>query len=376
MTMVKLFFAFVVLIHGLIHMMGFAKAFGYGDMKSLLIPISKPVGMVWFFTTWLFVVGAVLLLVKNEWWWKVLMVSVVLSQFVIVMSWGDAKFGTVANILILLPVTYALIQVLPGSFPNRYKDEVTRRLIPVEQNSTLTEQDIAHLPALVQKYLRFTGNVGKPKIYNVRLNGDGLMKLKEDEDWVTVRSQQHNFFSDSPVRLYYISSSLFGLPFDGLHVYTEQAATMQIKVAGVYQIVDAKGEKMDQSETVTLFNDMCLIAPATLIDPAIQWKEIDESTVEAVFNNLGHTITARLVFDDSGAMMNFISNDRYLSADGKTYENYPWSTPVKDYQEFDGRKLAVKGEAIWHKPMGDYVYGKFTLREVEYNVTDFKYESS
>lgn len=42
---------------------------------------------------------------------------------------------------------------------------------------------------------------------------------------------------------------------------------------------------MDKTETVTLFNDMCLMAPATLIDRRIQWQEIDRNSVKATFIN-------------------------------------------------------------------------------------------
>jgi hypothetical protein len=42
---------------------------------------------------------------------------------------------------------------------------------------------------------------------------------------------------------------------------------------------------MTQSETVTLFNNMCLMAPATLIDSAIVWEAIDARTTKARFTN-------------------------------------------------------------------------------------------
>jgi hypothetical protein len=35
---------------------------------------------------------------------------------------------------------------------------------------------------------------------------------------------------------------------------------------------------------------MCLLAPATLIDPAIVWEAVDDRTARASFANAGHTI--------------------------------------------------------------------------------------
>jgi hypothetical protein len=160
---------------------------------------------------------------------------------------------------------------------------------------------------------------------------------------------------------------MYGLPFDGYHAYIGDAATMQIKLGGLLQVVDAKGPEMNRGETVTMFNDLCLLAPATLISPAIRWEEIDSLTVRGIFTNAGNTISAVLTFDPSGALRSFVSNDRYLSEDGKAYLNYPWSTPVDEYRDLGGRKVTAGGEAIWQTPSGPYAYGRFELEELEVN---------
>ena len=49
---------------------------------------------------------------------------------------------------------------------------------------------------------------------------------------------------------------------------------------------------MTQGETVTMFNDMCVMAPATLIDPAIVWEPVDARTARASFTNAGYRIRA------------------------------------------------------------------------------------
>jgi hypothetical protein len=107
---------------------------------------------------------------------------------------------------------------------------------------------------------------------------------------------------------------------------------------------------MIQSENVTLFNDMCILAPASLVAKNIAWEPVDSLTVKAKFTHNNSTITALLSFDKNGRLVNFWSDDRYLSADGKTFTNYSWSTPVKDYRDFYGRKVPVYGEATWKMP--------------------------
>lgn len=367
----RLFLFFVIMIHGLIHLIGFVKAFKLAEVNQLTQNISPPVGLLWLLSTLFFIVTAILFLLKNEYWWWVAAPALLISQTVIILSWNDAKFGTVANLIILLPFIVSLMNVQPSSFGNIYKAEVQKGLNRLADMPLETEADLEPLPAPVQKYLHYVGAVGKPKIQNFRAKSAGSMKTKMDGDWLDITSRQYNFFDD-PTRVFFIESTMFGVPFDGLHLYVGPNATMQIKVASLFQVVDAKGPEMNQSETVTLFNDMCLFAPATLIDKNIQWEAIDALTVKAKFTNKGNTIVAWLYFNEKGELINFISDDRYQSADGKTYKNYRWSTPVKDYRDFGGRKVATYGEAIWHTPEGEFPYAKFNLVEIEYNRKEYK----
>lgn len=230
----------------------------------------------------------------------------------------------------------------------------------------LDEVDIQHLPAIVQKYLRYVGAVGREKVFNVRISFEGRIRSKKEDGWMKLRSEQYNFF-DNPIRAFYIKASKMGVPATGLHLYKDETATMVIKLAGLFKIADAKGKEMNQGETVTVFNDMCFMAPATLIDKNISWEIVDPLTVKAKYTNGKISITANLFFNETGELINFISNDRFETVDGKTYNNYPWSTPVKEYREYKGRKLPISAEAIYHKPDGDFCYGKFIVKDVEYN---------
>jgi hypothetical protein len=74
-----------------------------------------------------------------------------------------------------------------------------------------------------------------------------------------------------------------------------------------------------------------------------------------------------LEFNEIGELINFISEDRYYCEDGKTYLSYPWSTPVGNYIEINGRKLPSYGEAIWHMPEVEFCYAQFDLKKVDYN---------
>jgi hypothetical protein len=139
--------------------------------------------------------------------------------------------------------------------------------------------------------------------------------------WMPFESEQVNLVSP-PTRIFLMKASMLGVPMEGLHLFGAAGATMQIKVASLFQVVEARGPKMDSSETVTLFNDMCLLAPASLVDTErIRWQEAGPLSARATFSHQGHTISAQITFDEAGELVDFVSGDRLMSADGKTYQS-------------------------------------------------------
>jgi len=109
------------------------------------------------------------------------------------------------------------------NYRNTYQTEVQKRLKSLTDPPILTSKDIQLLPDPVQKYLIYVGAVGKPMVQNVRVVFDGSMKRNVKSNWMPILSQQCNFF-DEPSRFFYIRAKMFGIPFDGLHVYVGNTA--------------------------------------------------------------------------------------------------------------------------------------------------------
>ncbi len=365
--MLRYLFIFIVFIHGLIHLLGFVKAFQFSEVSQLTQDISRPVGLLWLAATGLFIATGALYLSGNDKLWPILaFVSIVLSQALIFLAWQDAKFGTIANIIILL---VAIPAYAGWRFEKTYQEDVKEALKRTNamESELLTEADLQPLPAPVQRYLRYAGVVGKPKVKNVRITFTGQMRGK-GQDWFDFTAEQHNFF-DEPTRLFFMKASVKGLPASGYHAYKGDKAGMKVKVLSLFPVVDVAGAEMFKGETVTVFNDMCLMAPATLISDRIEWEPIDDTSARATFTNQGVSISAVLYFNEEGQLVDFASDDRYSVDDRK---QYPFTTPVRDYQDFNGYNIMSYGEAVWHYPDGKFVYGKFNLQSVEYNVTELR----
>lgn len=364
-TLLNIVFVALVSFHGLIHLMGVAKAFHYGELKQLTAPISKSSGIFWLVTTVLFVATAVLFLLKKESWMLIAFAAVILSQVLIIMIWKDAKWGTLANIIIL---STAFLSFTSWRFEQQFRADVQDQLQKHTTASVLvTDADLQNLPLPVQRYLRYSGVVGKPYPYNMYVKFDGEMRSR-GKDWFSFTSEQFNFF-DEPTRLFFMKAKMFGITVPGYHKYENQKALMNIKLFGLIDIVNIQSAELTKGETVTVLNDMCLMAPAGLLRKQISWEAIDSLRSKLIFTNGAIRVSALLYFNERGQLIDFISNDRYET---NTQQWLPFSTPVSDYQPVNGMNLLAYGEAVWHYTDTSFVYGRFNAKRIEYNVSSLK----
>lgn len=364
----KLAFTVLLLVHGLVHGMGFLKAFGLVRLPQLASPISRPLGVLWLLAGVATLGTAVALHAWPRGWWLVGGAALVASQAAIIPSWADAKFGTAANALVLLGVVWGFLSVGPLSLRAEFEQEVARGLERSTPQALVTEQDLVALPTPVQRYLRYVGVVGHPRVQSFRVRFMGRIRSGPSAPWMPLSAEQYSF-ADRPTRLFFMHARMSGLPVEALHEYIDVQASMRVKVVSLVRMVNARGLEFTTAETVTLFDDMCVMAPATLIDPAIRWEAVDATHTRAAFTAAGHTITATLVFDADGRLLDFFSDDRpSLDSNGKTFTRQRWSTPLSHYRAFGSYRLASHGEARYQGPEGGYAYGEFEMQSIEYNV--------
>lgn len=363
----------IIVVHGLIHLMGAAKGLGWADVPQLAKPISTTMGVAWLAAGVLVLTAGVLLAMGIRWWWVVGAVAAMASQSVILTSWGDAKAGTAANVVLVLAVVYGFASQGPTSFRAEYRHRVSTALEQVADapRSVVTEADLDHLPDPVAAYVRRSGAVGQPRISNFRARIHGQIRAGAREPWMSFTGEQVNTYGPDPSRLFFMDATMRGLPVDVLHAYVGPSATMRVKLASVVPMVDASGPEMDVGETVTLFNDLCLLAPGALVDAPVRWQPLCDHHVRGFFSNGDHTVSADLVFDDDGQLVDFVSDDRLRNSPGDAgFTPQRWSTPVLGHRTFDSRRVSTPGEGRWHapEPEGTFAYLELDVDDLAYNI--------
>lgn len=352
-------------MHGLVHLIGFVSGCRLAPGGRLRAQVSRLNGIFWLGAAALFLFGALLWFAESEWWSLLLFAGLLTSQYVIVRAWKDAKWGTLVNVIILL---IALADFGSWRFSSCYRQEVETGLTKsaLTPDTLLTENDLQPLSELIQTYIKNSGAVGKPKVRNFRAEFSGQIRKNEGSEWMPFKSEQYNFLASS-TRLFFMKARMKYLPVSGFHSFKNGHAFMDIRLLSLFKVQYQSGKEMDIAETVTFFNDMCCLAPATLIDKRIKWLEAGDHKVKAAFTNNGISVSAWLFFNERGELIDFVSNDRYAADGSAAMTQLPWSTPLRNYKDIDGHHLPSYAEAIYTYPNGNLVYGYFLIQHVEYN---------
>jgi hypothetical protein len=184
--------------------------------------------------------------------------------------------------------------------------------------------------------------------------------------------KQLNTFGAHPRRVFFMDATRSGLPVTVLHEFADTTATMRVKVVSLFTVVDAAGPQMNRGETVTVFNDLVVLAPGAIIDAPVRWTAIDSQHVRGVFTD-GPTVTAVLTFNAQHDLVDFRSEDRSrASSDGKSFTAQGWSTPLSKTTTAGGRRVMKVGAGRWHAPPpeGTFTYVELNLDHIAYNPHD------
>lgn len=361
----KAFFVFIVILHAVIHSLGFLKAFRLIELNQFTQNITKPMGVLWLFGFGFLFLSAVVFMLNIDWWWITGIAAVILSQILIVLFWQDAKFGTIPNIIILL----VAIVAFAGWSSNRYvKNEITEMFseYPVDKKEILTEEKISHLPTVIQRWLRNSGVIGKEIIHSVYLKQRGQIRMKpEQENGYNAQAEQW-FTVDNPAFIWKVKVDMMPLVFfTGRDKFSDGKGSMLIKILSLINIVNSRDNEKINQGTLQRYLGEIVWFPTAAVSPFIKWEEVDSVTARATMTYKETTGSALFYFNENGDFIKFTAM-RYMGTE-KDSQLKEWTITLNEYKFYDGIKIPVKGEATWKLAEGSFTWYKLEIYDVKYN---------
>lgn len=275
-------------------------------------------------------------------------------------------FLVVLVILIIIIIIASSIAIGKIIFNRQVKREVTvifeksKKIKP----KVVTEADIEGLPEPVQRWLKYSQIIGKERILSIRLKQKGFFRQKKDKNWMPFKAEEY-YTTDSPAFIWYtIMKAAPFLSITGRDMYYEGKGNMLIKLLSLITIANATGNEINQGTLLRFLNEIMWFPTAALND-YIKWDPIDSKSAKATMSYKDVTASAVFYFNEQGEFTNMIA-ERYMDIDGQ-FSLEKWSTPISEYGEFNGIRIPIKGEAVWHLKSGDFSYIRLEITDIEYN---------
>ncbi|GAB3893946.1 hypothetical protein GCM10028803_08670 [Larkinella knui] len=371
MATLRFLFVCILGLHGLIHLMGFVRAWFLTKMDLITatttIPRSttetKAVGLLWLLTSLLFLAAVGVFLAGMARWWLVAFGAVFVSQLLILLYWQDAKAGTLANLLIL---AISLLAYADWNFTANVKAEIHNLMAEAgdEKPSVITARQVAEMPSIVQKWLTHAQVIGKERIQTAHLTQQGQMRTKVNGGWMPVEAQQY-FTTNQPGFIWHARIKAAPLVYlAGRDKYEQGHGHMLIKAMSFWPIANTSGNEIDQGTMLRYLGEMVWF-PTAALSPYIHWEQLGATTARATMS-YGKTIASGVfTFTPDGDVIRYVAQ-RYGEFEG-TYRQETWSITLSNHQALAGIRIPVQAAVTWQLKTGDFTWYTVTITEINYN---------
>lgn len=360
----RIIFLIIVFLHGLIHILGFLKAFAFKEVSALTLPITKPLGLLWLAAAVLFLLYGIFYATNNKYSWLIGFIAVVISQILIILFWKDARFGAIPNTVVLL---VSIMSYGHYNFQKLVQFETAKILSQskIFNERVISEDGIKGLPEPIKKWLRRSGAVGKPYMSVGKVIQQAEMKMKPgQENWLRASAVQYSTI-DVPAFIWTVAVKMNSLlHFRGRDKFEEGKGKMLIKLNSLINVVNEKGGKLNEAALQRYLGEMVWF-PSLALSPFLTWQEVNDSTVIATMTYNGTAGSGTFYFNSQGDFNKF-SAMRYKDnePDAKRYE---WVILVDGYKTFEGIKVPSEMTATWKLEKQDWTWLKLSIVDIKYN---------
>ena len=346
-------------------MVGFAGAFNL-FRPDLVAEVSKIHGILWLGTTLLFLLTGLTFLFRPSWMYFPAIIAVIVSTFLIISVWKEAKFGMIPNTIILLA---GLSSLSSHIFINKITNEIsaiTRNAVPGNQSSVKT-QTIA-LPDPVTRWLSASGISGNGQINTVWLKQRIRMKMKPGQKKWNEAVASQVFTVENPAFIWSVRMKI--LPFisiTGRDKFSEGKGEMLIKIFSLFNLVNEKGRKIDEA-TLQRYLAEIVWFPSAALSPYIIWEPVDSLTAKATMSYKGTHGSGTFYFNRQGDFVKF-STLRYKNnkPDARRYE---WIITAKEHKVINGIRIPFRSEVSWVTESGSWTWLNLEITHIYYNPED------
>ncbi len=365
----KIIFTIIMLIHGLIHLMGFLNAFEINWIDQSLFSNRyadtprRILGALWLATAVCFIVTFGMYLQKSTHWWLFSLIAIALSQILIFFFWKDARYGTLANLILLFPTLLSM-----GSYSfQKIINEDTRKLTEAVKPyvaHTISAEDIAPLPDLLSRYLENVGVPGYAPISQVHVQQECRLRTQPNADWIEGKAT-HFAVTNAPGFVWHLKADDGKMSLEGRDLYQGGNGKMLIKAFSLIPVVNVQSAEIGHSASIRFLSEM-IWYPTAMLNEYVTWTQLNDHQVLATLEDGKNKVQATFHFNEEG-LISKVTAERYYET-GKKIELKPWEAQIDtdSYQSFEGILIPTRAKLIWQLEDGPFHWFDLKITDVEF----------
>ncbi|MGQ9853194.1 MAG: DUF6920 family protein [Candidatus Oleimicrobiaceae bacterium] len=238
--------------------------------------------------------------------------------------------------------------------------------VPITPKSYAADE-LAGLPAPVQRYFRAAIKEGQPLIAAVRVHQTGSFNISEAaEQWKPFSSTQRvvtqrpGFLWDARIRM---------APAMTIRVRDAYVAGEGVLTARVWGLVPVMQQpstpELAQGELLRFLAEGAWYPPALLPSQGVVWEAIDDTQARATLSDGTTRATLVFQFDAQGLINSVFAEGRYRQVRGVPAAT-PWRGRFWDYAPRHGMLVPSEGEVAWLLADGWKPYWRGRIEHIEY----------
>ncbi len=227
--------------------------------------------------------------------------------------------------------------------------------------------ELAGLPAPVQRYFRAVLTDGQPIVTAVTLTQSGMFNLgKTADQWKPFTATQH-FTTARPGFVWDATIAMApGVPVRVVDAFIAGEGLLRPTILGLYAIGTLQGTgEIARGELLRHFAESVWFPTALLPSQGVVWQAVDDTSAQATTTDGPINVTMLFRFGADG-LITAIHVDGRATTVGTATVLMPWECRMSNYRTRGGMQVPLTGEALYITPQGETPYFKGTIDTVVY----------
>ncbi len=242
-------------------------------------------------------------------------------------------------------ITGLIILILIQNKNTKEIETVWQSLEPGTTQKRFSKGMIADLPQPVQRYFLHAIAPDTPLASSVTLKMQGNFRTKQDKPWLPMQGQEIITASKGFVWKAVIGSGIVQLK--GADYYLNRLGRMQFSLWGLLPIVNIHDSNTIRSSMGRLAAEFIWLPSALLPQQGVQWKAIDDNTIQASLKIDGEPITLTLIISPDGRLLQITLPRWGQSRENSNWTYIPFGGKCIDEATFGGYTIPSQTSVGW-----------------------------